>query len=76
MSTYWINVIASTHAIALGPLIFSFIASIFLFVMYVFCAADEDADLRACKIIEKALAYSVSILLVSSVVYVMSSPIM
>lgn len=40
-----------------------------------FCAVDKDADLRACKIIEKALAYTVSILIISGVVYVMSSPI-
>lgn len=45
------------------------------YIMYVFSAIDKECDLRASKIIEKALAYSVSILLVSSVIYVMSSPI-
>ena len=45
------------------------------YIMYVFSAIDKECDLRASKIIEKALAYSVSILLVSSVIYVISSPI-
>lgn len=50
--------------------------SIPLYVSDIFGKADEDADfLHACKIMEKVLAFSVSILLVSSVIYVMSSPI-
>lgn len=75
MSTYWINVMTSIHEIAYCSLLVSFIASILLFVMYFLCAVDKDTDLRACKIIEKSLAYTVSILIVSGVVYVMSSPI-
>lgn len=76
MSTYWINVMASIHEIAYYSLLVSFIASILLFVTYICCALDENTELDICKIIGNALAYSVSILIVSSVVYVMSSPIM
>lgn len=75
MSTYWINVMASIHEIAYCSLLVSFIASILLFVMYVCCAIDENTELDICKIIGKALAYTVPILIVSGVVYVMSSPI-
>lgn len=75
MSTYWINVMAVIHELSLWPLFVSFVVSVSLFVMYFFCAVDKDADLRACKIIEKSLAYTVPILIVSGVVYVMSSPI-
>lgn len=75
MSIYWINVMALIHKLSLWPLFVSFVISVSLSVMYFFCAVDKDADLRACKIIEKALAYAVSILIVSGVVYVMSSPI-
>lgn len=75
MSIYWINVMATIHELCHWPLFASFVTTAALAFMYVFSAIDKECDLRASKIIEKALAYSVSILLVSSVVYVMSSPI-
>ena len=75
MSIYWINVMAATHELSFWPLFVSFGMTVTLAVMYVFSAIDKECDLRVSKIIAKALAYSVSILLVSSVVYVMSSPI-
>lgn len=76
MSIYWINVMATIHELSHWPLFASFVTTMALAVMYVFSATDKECDLRVNKIIAKALAYSVSILLVSSVVYVMSSPIM
>lgn len=66
---------AVIHELSLWPLFVSFVVSVSLFVLYFLCAVDKDTDLRACKIIEKSLAYTVSILIVSGVVYVMSSPI-
>lgn len=75
MSIYWINVIAAIHGLIQWPLFISFLTTVMFAVTYVVKATNKVCDLRVCKIIEKALAYSVSILLVSSVVYVMSSPI-
>lgn len=76
MSAYWFNVMTAIHDLSHWPLFVSFVTTVSLAALYVFAGIDEEYDLRVCKIIEKALAYSVSILLVSSVVYVMSSPIM
>ena len=73
MSTYWINVIATIQGLIRWPLFISFLTTVTFAITYVVCATNNN--LRVCKIIAKALAYSVSILLVSSVVYVMSSPI-
>lgn len=67
---------ATIHELSRWPLFVSFVTTVAIAVMYVFSAIDKECDLRASKIIAKALAYSVSILIVSSVVYVMSSPIM
>lgn len=67
---------ATIHELSFWPLFVSFAMTVVLAVMYVFSGIDKECDLRVCKIIAKALPYSVSILLVSSVVYVMSSPIM
>ena len=67
---------ATIHELSRWPLFVSFVTTVTLAVMYLFSAIDKECDLRASKICEKALAYSVPILLVSSVVYVMSSPIM
>ena len=76
MSIYWINVMAVIHDLSRCSLFVSFVTTVAIAVMYFFLAIDKECDLRASKIIKKALAYSVPILLVSSVVYVMSSPIM
>lgn len=76
MSIYWINVMAVIHDLSCWSLFVSFVTTVAIAVMYILLAIDKECDLRARKIIKKALAYSVSILLVSSVVYVMSSPIM
>lgn len=76
MSIYWINVMATIHELSHWPLFVSFVTTVSLAALYVFAGIDKEYDLRVCKTIEKALAYSVSILLVSSVVYVISSPIM
>lgn len=73
MSIYWINVMEATHELSRWPLFISFIATVTFAITYVVCATNNN--LSVCNIIAKALAYSVSILLVSSVVYVMSSPI-
>lgn len=75
MSAYWLNVMATIHELSRWPLFVSFVTTVALAVMYVFSAIDKECDLRASKICENALDYTVSILLVSSVVYVMSSPI-
>ena len=75
MSIYWTNVMAAIHDLSQWPLLMSFIATVGFVIAYVYLVTDKECDLRVCKIIAKALAYSVSILLVSSVVYVMSSPV-
>lgn len=75
MSIYWINVIAAIHDLIQWPLFVSFLTSVILAITYVALVTDKECDLRVCKIIAKVLAFSVSILLVSSIVYVMSSPI-
>ena len=75
MSAYWFNVMAAIHDLSRWSLFVSFVTTVSIAVMCFFLAIDKECDLRVCKIIAKALAYSVSILLVSSVVYVMSSPI-
>ena len=66
---------AAIHDLSQWPLSMSFLATVGFVIAYVYLVTDKEYDLRVCKTIEKALAYSVSILLVSSVVYVMSSPI-
>ena len=75
MSIYWINVMATIHDLSQWPLFVSFVTTVSIAALYFFAGIDKECDLRACKICEKALAYTVPILLVSSVVYVMSSPI-
>ena len=66
---------AATHELSRWPLFVSFVTTVSLAIMYVFSAIDKECDLRASKIFENDISYSASILLVSSVVYVMSSPI-
>ena len=75
MSAYWLNVMETIHELSRWPLFVSFVTTVALSVMYFFSAIDKECDLRASKICENALAYTISILLVSSIVYVMSSPI-
>lgn len=75
MSMYWTNVMAAIHDLSQWSLFVSFVTTVSLAALYFFAGIDKECDLRACKICENALAYTVPILIVSSVIYVMSSPI-